>query len=143
MATYSQLIEHIGKVYQFVGQTCWIAHVKEKHGLTRGFAPNRYSAKIRVKRCPPETEAAIEWPEPRSSASPSAIRQSIPFKMLVWSALLNRIVAVPIIAVVMVVVTRPSVMGRFSAKPVLRFFGWAGTALMVGTVVALIWSSFG
>jgi hypothetical protein len=33
-------------------------------------------------------------------------------------------------AVMMVVVTRLSVMGRFSAKPVLTFFGWAGTALM-------------
>jgi Mn2+/Fe2+ NRAMP family transporter len=56
--------------------------------------------------------------------------------------LLNGSVAVPIIGVMMVVVTRPSVMGRFSTKPVLRFFGWAGMALMAGTVVALIWSSF-
>ena len=30
----------------------------------------------------------------------------------------------------MVVVTRLSVMGRFSAKPVLTLVGWAGTALM-------------
>jgi hypothetical protein len=29
------------------------------------------------------------------------------------------------------------------AKPVLTFFGWAGTALMAVTVVALLWSSFG
>jgi hypothetical protein len=36
-----------------------------------------------------------------------------------------------------------TVMGRFSAKPLLTFFGWAGTALMAVTVVALIWSSFG
>jgi hypothetical protein len=41
--------------------------------------------------------------------------------MLVWSAVLNGIVAVPIMAVMMVVVTRLSVMGRFSAKPVLTF----------------------
>ena len=57
--------------------------------------------------------------------------------------MLNGIVAVPIMAVMMVFVTRPSVMSRFSAKPVLRFFQMAGTALMAGTVVALIWSSFG
>jgi hypothetical protein len=31
----------------------------------------------------------------------------------------------------------------FSAKPVITFFGWAGTALMAVTVVALLWSSFG
>ena len=66
-----------------------------------------------------------------------------PIQMLVWSAVLNGIVAVPIMAVMMVVVTRLSVMGRFSAKPVLTFFGWAGTTLMAVTVVALIWSWFG
>jgi len=66
-----------------------------------------------------------------------------PIQMLVWSAVLNGIVAVPIMAVMMVLVTRLSVMGRFSAKPVLTLFGWAGTALMAVTVVALIWSSFG
>jgi NRAMP (natural resistance-associated macrophage protein)-like metal ion transporter len=66
-----------------------------------------------------------------------------PIQMLVWSAVLNGIVAVPIMAVMMVVVTRLSVMGRFSAKPILTFFGWAGTALMAVTVVALLWSSIG
>jgi Mn2+/Fe2+ NRAMP family transporter len=66
-----------------------------------------------------------------------------PIQMLVWSAVLNGIVAVPIMAVMMAVVTRLSVMGRFNAKPVLAFFGWAGTALMAVTVVALIWFSFG
>jgi len=57
-------------------------------------------------------------------------------QMLIWSAVLNGIVAVPIMAVMMVVVTRLSVMGRFSARPTLTFFGWAGTALMAVTVVA-------
>ena len=46
-------------------------------------------------------------------------------------------------AVMMVVVTRLSVMGQFSARPTLTFFGWAGTALMAITVVALLWSSIG
>jgi len=66
-----------------------------------------------------------------------------PIQMLIWSAVLNGIVAVPIMAVMMVVVTRLSVMGRFSARPTLTFFGWAGTALMAATVVALLWSSIG
>ena len=66
-----------------------------------------------------------------------------PIQMLVWSAVLNGIVAVPIMAVMMVVVTRLSVMGRFSAKPLLTFVGWVGTALMAVTVVALFWSSIG
>jgi Mn2+/Fe2+ NRAMP family transporter len=63
-----------------------------------------------------------------------------PIQMLIWSAVLNGIVAVPIMTIMMVVVTRLSVMGRFSARPTLTFFGWAGTALMAVTVVALFWS---
>ena len=63
-----------------------------------------------------------------------------PIRMLIWSAVLNGIVAVPIMAVMMTVVTRLSVMGRFSARRTLTFFGWAGTALMAVTVVALFWS---
>ncbi len=66
-----------------------------------------------------------------------------PIRMLIWSAVLNGIIAVPIMAVMMVVVTRLSVMGRFSARPTLTFFGWAGTALMAATVAALLWSSIG
>lgn len=66
-----------------------------------------------------------------------------PIQMLIWSAVLNGIVAVPIMAVMMVVATRLSVMGRFSARPMLTFFGWAGTALMAVTVVALLWFSIG
>jgi hypothetical protein len=50
------------------------------------------------------------------------------------SAVLNGIVAIPIVTVMMVVVTRLSVLSRFSARPTLTFFGWAGTALMVITV---------
>jgi hypothetical protein len=57
--------------------------------------------------------------------------------------LTHGIVAVPIMTVMMVVVTRLSVMGRFSARPTLMIFGWAGTVLMAVTVVALFWSSFG
>jgi len=49
----------------------------------------------------------------------------------------------PFRSVMMVVVTRLSVMGRFSARPTLMIFGWAGTVLMAVTVVALFWSSFG
>ena len=66
-----------------------------------------------------------------------------PIQMLVWSAVLNGVVDVPIMTVMMVDVTRLSVMGRFSARPTLTFFGWAGTALMAVTVVALFWSSIG
>ena len=64
-----------------------------------------------------------------------------PIKMLIWSAVLNGIVAVPIMAVMMVIVSKKSLMGRFKAKPWLLGFCWGGTALMAVAVIALIWSS--
>ena len=64
-----------------------------------------------------------------------------PIKMLIWSAVLNGIVAVPIMAVMMVIISQVSLMGRFKAKPWLIGFGWGGTALMAVAVIALLWSS--
>ena len=61
--------------------------------------------------------------------------------MLVWSAVLNGIVAVPIMAMMMVIVGNSRLMGRFRAKPWLIGFGWVGTGLMAFAVVALLWSS--
>jgi NRAMP (natural resistance-associated macrophage protein)-like metal ion transporter len=61
--------------------------------------------------------------------------------MLVWSAVLNGIVAVPIMAMMMVVVTNFELMGRFRATPWLIALGWIGTGLMGLAVIALLWSS--
>ena len=61
--------------------------------------------------------------------------------MLVWSAVLNGIVAVPIMGMMMVIVGNSRLMGRFRAKPWLIGFGWVGTGLMAFAVVALLWSS--
>jgi hypothetical protein len=65
-----------------------------------------------------------------------------PIQMLIWSAVLNGIVCSDHNGHDGVV-TRLSVMSRFSARPTLTFFGWAGTALVAVTVVALLWSSIG
>src|SRR6201996_8675839 len=62
--------------------------------------------------------------------------------MLVWSAVLNGIVAVPIMAMMMGIVANARLMGRFKAAPTLIVLGWLGTALMALPVVALLWSSF-
>ena len=62
--------------------------------------------------------------------------------MLVWSAVLNGIVAVPIMAMMMVIVTNSRLMGRFRAKRWLIVLGWLGTGLMAVAVVALFWSFF-
>ncbi len=61
-------------------------------------------------------------------------------KMLVWSAALNGIVAVPIMGMMMVIVSNERLMGRFRAKSWLVALGWIGTALMASAVVALFWS---
>lgn len=61
-------------------------------------------------------------------------------RMLVWSAVLNGIVAVPIMAMMMVIVSSPKLMGRFRARSWLRALGWLGTALMALAVLALFGS---
>ena len=60
--------------------------------------------------------------------------------MLVWSAVLNGIVAVPIMAMMMVIVANARLMGRFRASRRLTVLGWIGTALMAVAVIALFWS---
>jgi NRAMP (natural resistance-associated macrophage protein)-like metal ion transporter len=60
--------------------------------------------------------------------------------MLVWSAVLNGIVAVPIMAMMMVIVANEGLMGRFKASRRLTVLGWAGTALMAVAVIALFLS---
>jgi NRAMP (natural resistance-associated macrophage protein)-like metal ion transporter len=60
--------------------------------------------------------------------------------MLVWSAVLNGIVAVPIMAMMMLVVANSKLMGRFRAKSWLIWLGWVGTGLMALAVIALIGS---
>jgi NRAMP (natural resistance-associated macrophage protein)-like metal ion transporter len=60
-----------------------------------------------------------------------------PFRMLVWSAVLNGIVAVPIMVVMMLIVADLTLMGRFKARPWLLVVGWAGTGLMALAVIAM------
>jgi NRAMP (natural resistance-associated macrophage protein)-like metal ion transporter len=61
--------------------------------------------------------------------------------MLVWSAVLNGIVAVPIMAMMMLIVSSRAIMGRFRAKSWLVALGWLGTALMALAVLALFGAS--
>ncbi|MBR1174345.1 divalent metal cation transporter [Bradyrhizobium sp. KB893862 SZCCT0404] len=61
--------------------------------------------------------------------------------MLVWSAVLNGIVAVPIMAMMMLIVASRAIMGRFKARSWLVVLGWLGTAIMALAVLALLGSS--
>jgi len=61
-----------------------------------------------------------------------------PIKALFWSAVINGVVAVPIMAVMMIVVSRASTMGDYTAPLPLRLFGWAATAVMAAAAVAMV-----
>src|SRR5579883_1210228 len=53
-----------------------------------------------------------------------------PMRALFWSAVINGVVAVPVMAIVIVLVSRRSVMGPFVAPKSLIVLGWIGTAIM-------------
>lgn len=53
-----------------------------------------------------------------------------PVKSLVWAAVLNGIVAAPVMAVIMWMASSRNVMGKFLVPPYLRWIGWLATATM-------------
>jgi NRAMP (natural resistance-associated macrophage protein)-like metal ion transporter len=66
-----------------------------------------------------------------------------PMKALFWSAVLNGVCAVPIMAAMMLIASRKEVMGRFTERPLLIGFGWAATAVMAVASIAMLISQFG
>ncbi|HEY1230928.1 MAG TPA: divalent metal cation transporter, partial [Ramlibacter sp.] len=60
-----------------------------------------------------------------------------PVKELFWSAVLNGMIAVPIMVVMMLLATRASVMGPHVIGRRQRWLGWLATAAMAAVVVAL------
>ena len=63
-----------------------------------------------------------------------------PIKALYWSAVLNRVVAVPVMVMMMRLTMRPAVMARFTLPPLLKVMGWVATGTMAATVVAMVGS---
>jgi Mn2+/Fe2+ NRAMP family transporter len=60
-----------------------------------------------------------------------------PMKALFWSAVINGIVAVPLLVVIIILVSRKSVMGAFTASRTLIVLGWIATAVMGAAAVAM------
>jgi Mn2+/Fe2+ NRAMP family transporter len=60
---------------------------------------------------------------------------------LIWSAEINGVIAVPIMAVMMLLASREDIMGRFVIRPKLRRLGWAATGIMALTVIAMFATS--
>jgi NRAMP (natural resistance-associated macrophage protein)-like metal ion transporter len=61
-----------------------------------------------------------------------------PLRELVWSAVVNGVVAVPIMAAMMLMVSRGDVMGRFVASGRLKRLGWLATGVMAAAVAAML-----
>lgn len=53
-----------------------------------------------------------------------------PIRALFWSAVVNGVIAVPLMVVIMLVAARRSVMGAFTIHPVQRAVGWAAVGIM-------------
>jgi len=68
-----------------------------------------------------------------------------PIKALFWSAVLNGVIAAPLMAVTMVMALSPRVMGRFILPRALATMGWLATTVMVLIVIAmfLTWNQRG
>jgi Mn2+/Fe2+ NRAMP family transporter len=60
-----------------------------------------------------------------------------PMKALFWSAVINGIVAVPLMIVIILLVSRKSVMGAFTAERTIIVLGWIATAIMSAAAVRM------
>jgi NRAMP (natural resistance-associated macrophage protein)-like metal ion transporter len=60
-----------------------------------------------------------------------------PIKALIWSAVLNGVIVVPIMAAMMVVASRRKIMGDFVAALWQRLLGWTATAIMAAAAIAM------
>ena len=60
-----------------------------------------------------------------------------PIKALFWSAVINGVIAVPIMAIMMAMAAKPEIMGQFVVTPRLRILGWLATGVMALAVLAM------
>ena len=63
-----------------------------------------------------------------------------PIQALYWSAVINGVISLPIMAVMMLMAGRSSIMGRFVIGPRLRVLGWGATGAMALAVLAMFWT---
>ncbi|WP_426611158.1 NRAMP family divalent metal transporter [Bradyrhizobium sp. McL0616] len=65
-----------------------------------------------------------------------------PIKALYWSAVVNGVLAAPVMVVLMVLVRRPKVMGELVVTGPLYWLGWAATAAMALCIVGMAATMF-
>jgi NRAMP (natural resistance-associated macrophage protein)-like metal ion transporter len=62
-------------------------------------------------------------------------------KMLFWSAVINGLLAPPLILLVVLLTSNPKVMGKRVNPPLLKYLGWATFAVMTAAAVGMIITS--
>lgn len=66
-----------------------------------------------------------------------------PIKALFWTAVINGVIAVPLMVVMMFMATNPKVMGRFTLSRSLRILGWLATVMMLAASIGLLFAGGG
>ncbi len=64
-----------------------------------------------------------------------------PVKALLWSAVINGVISVPLMFAMMRISTQQKIMGRFVIGTRLKWLGWLATGVMTAAVLAFAWSS--
>ena len=60
----------------------------------------------------------------------------LPVRALYWAAVVNGLLAAPLMAVMMLIVRNPRVMGRLIVSRSMAIWGWAATAVMAAASLA-------
>ncbi|HUO21525.1 MAG TPA: divalent metal cation transporter [Caulobacteraceae bacterium] len=61
-----------------------------------------------------------------------------PIKALFWSAVINGVVAAPVMVMMMLLASRPDIMGRFTLTRGIKAVGWAATAVMALAAIGMV-----
>jgi NRAMP (natural resistance-associated macrophage protein)-like metal ion transporter len=60
-----------------------------------------------------------------------------PIKALFWSAVINGVVAVPVMVMIMLMAVKPALMGQFVLSTPLWLMGWLATAVMAAAAIGM------
>lgn len=60
-----------------------------------------------------------------------------PIRALYWSAVINGIVAVPVLAIMMLLTADKRLMGQFPVKGLFKIVGWIATFVMAAAVLGM------
>jgi NRAMP (natural resistance-associated macrophage protein)-like metal ion transporter len=95
---------------------------------------------------------ARRWPQARAFYGTIAVATGLgvllnftrldPVKALFWSAVINGVVAAPVMVMMMLLAARPDIMGDFVLPPGLRLLGWLATVVMAAAALVMIASWF-